>query len=210
MQLFPVFNTCVLGHIYLKPPSLPLPFFTCLPPVSFLNIFLRFSITLSPLLIPLADPQREPREWVGLKRERRAALYPARSSLARLKCSEEKKTTHGRRELFPLSPFLFPPPLYSPLSSLLSCLISHFYSPSAGARIWELWTQTRKPPELQCYTSISIPSSSLSYSFCYLFFPCLQTHYHSNVPALQSSKRGERCWNILSDTHIFTDNAQCT
>lgn len=137
------FLTPVSSVISPNPPTtypIPLLFFTCLPPVSFLSIFLRFSITLSPLLIPLADPQREPREWVGLKRERRAVLYPARSSLARLKRSEERekrrrKTTHGRGELFPLSPFLFPPPLYSSLSSLLSCLISHFYSSSAEARI---------------------------------------------------------------------------
>lgn len=103
-------NSCLLRRMSLYPPLLPV--FTCLPLVSFLSIFLRFSITLSPLLIPLADPQREPREWVGLKRERSAVLYPARSSLARLKHSEEKRkkkkhnthTQHRKTESsFPLS-----------------------------------------------------------------------------------------------------------
>lgn len=84
-------------------PSPSLLFFTCLPPVSFLSIFLHFSITLSPLLIPLADPQREPREWVGLKRERRAVLYPARSSLTRLKRSKEKNNTREKRAFPSLS-----------------------------------------------------------------------------------------------------------
>lgn len=97
------FLTRVLGRISPNTPSPSLLFFTCLPPVSFLSVFLRFSITLSPLLIPLADPQREPREWVGLKRERRAVLYPARSSLARLKRSAEKKKQHTGEESFSLS-----------------------------------------------------------------------------------------------------------
>lgn len=102
IHFFP-FLTFVSSVLSLKAPP-PLLFFTCLPPVSFLSISLRFSITLSPLLIPLADPQREPREWVGLKRERRAVLYPARSSLARLKHSEEKKKKqHTGEESFSLS-----------------------------------------------------------------------------------------------------------
>lgn len=100
-SLSQLLNSCLLRHVSLYPPLLPV--FTCLPLVFFLSVFLRFSITLSPLLIPLADPQREPREWVGLKRERSTVLYPARSSLARLKCSEERKkhTTQGKAELFP-------------------------------------------------------------------------------------------------------------
>lgn len=115
-------NSCLLRRMSLYPPLLPV--FTCLPLVSFLSIFLRFSITLSPLLIPLADPQREPREWVGLKRERSAVLYPARSSLARLKRSEEKRkkktqhthTTQGNGELFPSLSFSL---------SSISLLFSH-------------------------------------------------------------------------------------
>lgn len=142
-SLFLVFNSCLLGLISPTPPPLLFPPVFHMSAACLFSLHLSpFSITPSPLLIPLADPQREPREWVGLKRERSAVLYPARSSLARLKRSEEEEkknnhihTTHGRGELFPLSPFLFPSPLYSSLPSLLSCLISHFYSPSAGARI---------------------------------------------------------------------------
>lgn len=206
-------NSCLLRRMSLYPPLLPV--FTCLPLVSFLSIFLRFSITLSPLLIPLADPQREPREWVGLKRERSAVLYPARSSLARLKHSEEKRkkkhnthTQHRKTEsFFPLSHFLFPPSLYSSLTSLLSCLISHFYSPSAGAQIWAPWTQTRKPPELQCYTSSSIPSSSLFLALPVTFSSRV---HQCNVLCLTEQQWEEKKgWNTPTDTHIFTDNVQC-
>lgn len=85
------FVTAVCSVVYLQPllPSPPV-FHVCRLSL-FLSVFLRFSIAIFPSLIPLADPQRERREWVGLKRERNAVLYPARSSLARLKCSEENK-----------------------------------------------------------------------------------------------------------------------
>lgn len=76
-------------------------------------------------------------EWDLKEREELCSTQQGRPSLdwnaARKKTKQN--ITHGRGELFPLSPFLFPPPLYSSLSSLLSCLISYFYSPSAGARI---------------------------------------------------------------------------
>lgn len=108
-------------------------------------------------------------EWDLKEREALCSTQQGRPSLdwntARKRGKKKKHNTHTQHRktesFFPLSHFLFPPSLYSSLTSLLSCLISHFYSPSAGAQIWAPWTQTRKPPELQCYTSSSIPSSSL-------------------------------------------------
>lgn len=141
-NLFSQFLTCLY-----TPPS----HFSCLLPVSFLSIFIHSSITPSPLLIPLADPQRELWKWVGLKRERRALLYPARSSLTRLIRSEERKNNTWDRRDFSLSStsllFSFITPELFDISLFLSFCRS-------------LDLNVHKPLELQRYTSISIPSSS--------------------------------------------------
>lgn len=141
-NLFSQFLTCLY-----TPPS----HFSCLLPVSFLSIFIHSSITPSPLLIPLADPQRELWKWVGLKRERRALLYPARSSLTLLIRSEERKNNTWDRRGFSLSStsllFSFITPELFDISLFLSFCRS-------------LDLNVHKPLELQRYTSISIPSSS--------------------------------------------------
>lgn len=109
----------------------------CLPPVSFLSIsfsiFLSLSLLCWSLWLILKGKQES--EWDLKESEELCSTQQGRPSLDWNAASAAKNTTHGRRELFPHSPFLFPPPLYSSLSSLLSCLISHFHSPSAGARI---------------------------------------------------------------------------
>lgn len=184
-------NSCLLRRMSLYPPLLPV--FTCLPLASFLSIFLRFSITLSPLLIPLADPQREPREWVGLKRERSAVLYPARSSLARLKHSEEKRkkknTTHthntGKRRAFSLSL------IFSFLH--LSTLLSH--------HSWVVWYLTftllqqglrsefreRKLVSPLSYSVIPLRLFPLPLSFLLSLLPFLPVSISVMFSALQSS-----------------------
>lgn len=180
-----------------------------------LHLFLHFSITLSPLLIPLADPQREPREWVGLKRERRAVLYPARSSLARLKRSErgnKKKAQHTGEESFSLTL------LFSFLH--LSTLLFH--------HSWVVWyiTFTLLQQGLGSNVSERKLVSPLSYTVIPLFlFPlplpfllsvtCSSLVFKQIITVmfsvLATERRGgnKRCWNTPTDTHIFTNNVQC-
>lgn len=173
-----------------------------------------FSITPSPLLIPLADPQRETREWVGLKREGSAVLYPTRSSLARLKHGEEEekntRTQHTREESLSLSL------LFSILH--LSTLLSR--------HSWVVWYLTFillqqgleskssehkfVSPLSKCYTSISIPASSLflalSVAFSSSVFKQTITEMFS---ALQAGKGEKICRNSPTNTHIFTNNVRC-
>lgn len=200
-------NSCLLRRMSLYPPLLPV--FTCLPLVSFLSIFLRFSITLSPLLIPLADPQREPREWVGLKRERSAVLYPARSSLARLKHSEEKRkkkktqhthTTQENGELFPSLIFSF---LH------LSTLLSH--------HSWVVWYLTftllqqglrsefreRKLVSPLSYSVIPLRLFPLPLSFLLSLLPFLPVSISVMFSALQSSNGRKKNVEIPRPTPTF-------
>lgn len=200
-------NSCLLRRMSLYPPLLPV--FTCLPLVSFLSIFLRFSITLSPLLIPLADPQREPREWVGLKRERSAVLYPARSSLARLKHSEEKRkkkktqhthTTQENGELFPSLIFSF---LH------LSTLLSH--------HSWVVWYLTftllqqglrsefreRKLVSPLSYSVIPLRLFPLPLSFLLSLLPFLPVSISVMFSALQSSNGRKKNVEIPWPTPTF-------
>lgn len=130
---------------------------------------------------------------MGLKRDRSVVFYSGRSLLSSLKHGEEEKNnnTLERRVSPSLSISLSPSSLSSlflsisppPLPSLLSCLIAHFSSPSAGAPIEE---QTLVSPQ-SCYTSISVPASSLSFS---------SSVFTRSLPALFSasaSGRGRRC-----------------
>lgn len=157
-------SCCPFGHLTFRnqfsqfltclctPPS----HFSCLLPVSFLSIFIHSSITPSPLLIPLADPQRELWKWVGLERERRALLYPARSSLTRLIHSKERKNNTWDRRAFPSLCFSL-----SSTSLLFSFITPELFDISLFLSFCRsLDLNVHKPLELQCYTSISIPSSS--------------------------------------------------
>lgn len=135
--------------------------FPPLPACLFLLSFFPISVSFSPPLIPLADPQRESSEWVGLERRRSGAFYTARSSLARM---EEIKTRERIVFSLSLSFSFFPPPLSAStrLPSLLSCLISPFCSP----RIWKLRMQT-PPWAITLYLD--------SYSPFFLLFSSKQT-----------------------------------
>lgn len=75
-------------------------------------------------------------EWDLKEKEERCSTQQGHPSLDWYAARRgKKKTTHGIGEPFLPSAFLFPPPLFSSLLSLLSCLISHFSFPSVGAWI---------------------------------------------------------------------------